>query len=232
MKKVVTILLIAVMAFALASTAFASGYSYSNGFIVGSYDSDQWIETYCEGAKLGGKDVNFNCNTGDTPQLEQGESDKTVTVEVYENFVPVATYTVVIPGTAPVVEPTEEPVQPTEEPVQPTEEPVQPTEEPVQPTEEPVQPTEEPVQPTAEPVKPTAEPVKPTAKPADPTTKPVETKAPSGNAGGHSGSKTAANGKDAVPKTGEADYTVVLLAVVLAGATGMVVLGKKRGKQN
>ena len=59
-----------------------------------------------------------------------------------------------------------------------------------------------------------------------PTTAPVETKAPSGNA------QPAAKSGEAAKKVGEADYTIVLVSVVLAGATGMIVLGKKRGKQN
>lgn len=39
---------------------------------------------------------------------------------------------------------------------------------------------------------------------------------------------TSSGQKDSVPKTGEADYTMVLLPMILFGIAGMVVFGKQR----
>ena len=180
MKKVITIMLIAVMALALASSAFA--YSYANGYVSGEYTDcteADWIETYVDGQAAGGAVLNFAVDP----------SAESVTVEVYKNFQPAYTEVVTVAGSEP--EPTEPPVESTEP----------------EPTEPPVESTEP----------------EPTVKP---TEKPVETKAPTNGGTTNKGTGEKAN------KVGEADYTVVVVCVLLAGATGMVVLGKKRGKQN
>lgn len=142
MKKIISILLIAVLALALSCAAFAD-YSYNaeTGKITGSTEGlTGWVEHYVNGSAAGGDTLSINAVEGET-----------YTIEVYENGALVNT--VVVTAEAPVVEP-EEPTDPVE-PEHPTDpvEPEQPT-DPVEP-EEPTDPVapEEPEDP-ADPVTP------------------------------------------------------------------------------
>lgn len=102
MKKIVTILLIFVLAAALAGTALADGfYSYEDGKVVGTYEGNGgWIETYGDGDSWGGAYI--------SKPVEQGDTEKTITVEVYENFEKVYEEDVVIPALADGEEPAQE----------------------------------------------------------------------------------------------------------------------------
>lgn len=142
MKKIISILLIAVLALALSCAAFAD-YSYNaeTGKITGSTEGlTGWVEHYVNGSAAGGDTLSINAVEGET-----------YTIEVYENGALVNT--VVVTAEAPVVEP-EQPTDPVE-PEHPTDpvEPEQPT-DPVEPEEptDPVEP-EEPEDP-ADPVTP------------------------------------------------------------------------------
>ncbi len=218
MKKIVSILLIAVLALALSCAALAD-YSYNpeTGKITGSYEGSGWVETYVNGAAAGGDKLSIDAVEGET-----------YVIEVYENGALVDTATVVAEAPAPTdapVEPTDAPVEPTDAPVEPTDAPVEPTDAPVEPTDAPVEPTDAPVEPTDAPVEPTDAPVEPTdapVEPVDPTAAPEQTKKPA----------VDENGKDAVPKTGESDFVFVLLGAAALASIAVVVLVKKNAGKN
>lgn len=85
------------------------------------------------------------------------------------------------------------------------------------------QPTEPPVE-TEEPTDPTEPPVE-TEDPADPTEPPVETNEPTQK-------PVDENGKDAVPKTGESNFVLVLLGVIALASIAVVVVSKKNAGKN
>lgn len=214
MKKIISVLLIAVLALALSCAAFAD-YSYNpeTGKITGSTEGlTGWVEHYVNGSAAGGDTLSINAVEGET-----------YTIEVYENGALVNT--VVVTAEAPVVEPEEptDPVEP-EEPTDPVE-PEEPT-DPVEPEEptDPVEP-EEPTDPV-EPEEPT-DPVEPEEPedPADPVT-------PSEPDDKDEEPKVDENGKDNVPKTGESDIVFILLTVIVLGTAATILVSRKNVGKN
>ncbi|MCD7769594.1 MAG: LPXTG cell wall anchor domain-containing protein [Oscillospiraceae bacterium] len=176
MKKVISIVLVVILALALSSVAMAD-YSYSaeTGKITGSYAGNGgWIETYVNGSAAAGDTLSISATAGETYEIT-----------VYEDGVLVYTETVT-------AEAAEEP-QETEEPAE--------TETPAE-TEEPAE-----TETSAE------------------TEEPAETETPVD--GGTSDTGNTSGEKDSVPKTGEADYMAVLVAVIMLSAV-VAIVAKKR----
>ena len=84
MKKIISLLIVAVMVFALATSAAAYSFNAETGRLTGSYDGEGNIETWVDGAFAGGK------------TLDVKVADGTHTIDVFVNGVKVATESVLV----------------------------------------------------------------------------------------------------------------------------------------